>query len=165
MTYGIHVVWEYLKKKDLKTWENVKANFLKRALGISRFTPSRMAYVLAREPFLIEDLRVKFLLPSTDAYKNFLQERYDKMTEIDEDFYCTSAMIDRSWTQPNQELRHVVTRFAVHGFHHKVCVRENYHTPDSTCVCKLCKLQCHKYHVIHCKKNTKSVTVYSTETD
>ena len=51
LTYGIQITWSYLKKKDLELLEKVKATFLKRALGVSKTTPSRMVYELEREPF------------------------------------------------------------------------------------------------------------------
>ena len=58
--------------------------------------------------------------------------------EIWEDFYCTGAMIDRNCTGTNQELIHVVTRLAVHDFHHKVYSNEQFHNPYNGHVCKIC---------------------------
>ncbi|KAJ4425952.1 hypothetical protein ANN_27578 [Periplaneta americana] len=110
LIYREDVVWEYLKKKDLRAWENVKATYLKRALGVSKFTSSRLVYILTRESFLIDDLRITLLLPSTDAYEKLLAENLRKNSEVKEEFYGTSAMTDRSWTGTNQRMRHVVAR-------------------------------------------------------
>ena len=162
ITYGIHIIWDHLKLRDLKTLENVKATYLKKVLGVSKHTPSRYIYLLTREPFLIEDLRYTLLLPSTNAYNKLLAERQQKR-EVDDEFYSTSAMIDRSWTEPNQKMRSTVNRLAVHGFHHKVCVKTEYHTATEECVCKLCSEKCPKYHVLTCKKNNKSITELSSE--
>lgn len=30
-------------------------------------------------------------------------------------------IMDRDWIQPNYDLQHLVTHFAVHGFDHKIC--------------------------------------------
>ena len=76
--------------------ENVKALYLKKTHVFSTYTPSRYAHLLTREPFLIEDLRYAPLLPTTDAYNRLLVERQQKREVVNEDFYGTSAMIDRS---------------------------------------------------------------------
>ena len=157
MTYGIHIIWDYLKMRDLRLMENVKAVYLKKMLSISTYTPSRYAYLLTREPFLVEDLRYALLLPTTNAYNRLLMERHQKREEVDEDFYGTSAMIDRSWSKPNQQMRSAVYRLAVHGFHHKTCSTTSYHIASEQCVCKLCNGKCPKYYILS-YKNTTEVT-------
>ena len=77
----------------------MKSRFLKRVLNVSKRTPSRLAYVLARETFLMEDVRFKILLPSTTRYKKLLQELQEKRIMIWSDFYTTDAMINREWTR------------------------------------------------------------------
>ena len=49
MTYGIHIIWDYLKMRDLRLMENVEPLYLKKTLDISTYTPSRYAYLLTRE--------------------------------------------------------------------------------------------------------------------
>ena len=164
LAYGIEIFWNKLKKKDFKVLENVKATYLKKVLGVSKFTPSRLVYVLTRETLLIEDIRFQYLLQSTGEYEALREERNEKEKEIWDDFYCTSAMLDRNWMGPNQELRHVVTRTAVHGFHHKICNNDRFHDPSDKCVCKLCGRICLRYHVLTCPNVTKSLTEYSKET-
>lgn len=161
ITYGIELLWEHLKISDLRIWESVKASFLKRILAVSRFTSSRLVYVLTREQFFLEELRMRYLLPSTKAYEQLLQERRQKRDAIPEEFYGTPAMIDRSWSGPNKELRHQITRYAVHGFHHKVCVNDSYHEIEDACRCKLCGLKCTRYHLELCSKVTMSLAQYA----
>ncbi|KAJ4429491.1 hypothetical protein ANN_21660 [Periplaneta americana] len=79
-TYGIDLIWERLSLKDLMNLEAVKSRFLKATLGISKYTKSRLAYELFREPFFIEDLRMR--LPSTDSSKKLLHEREKKRRDI-----------------------------------------------------------------------------------
>ncbi|PSN36095.1 hypothetical protein C0J52_13092 [Blattella germanica] len=156
LTYGVHLIWQNLKIKELKEWEKVKAMFLKRAVGVSKFTPSRYVYLLTREPVLVEDLCYTLLFPATNAYKELVAENLRKREEIKEDFYSTSAMIDRAWTGPNQRMRNVITRLALHGFHHKLCHRTKFHVILDECVCKFCELKCNKYHVLFCSKSVRN---------
>ena len=48
--------------------------------------------VLARETFLIEDLRMQMLLQHTPAYEELLRELQGKRDSIEESFYITDAM-------------------------------------------------------------------------
>ena len=163
VTYGMDIMWEKLKVGDLKRIEGVKARFLKPPIGIGKTAPSRLAYELAKETFYIEVLRMTLLLPSTAAYNTLLEERRQKRTQIEPDFYSTGAMSDRNWEKTNQEQRHVVTRYAVHGFHHKVCKTKTFHKPNEKCICELCNQQCDRYHIEKCAKNTKTLSEYSKE--
>ena len=73
-TYGIELLWHNLNKSNLQEIEKVKYTFLKKILCLSKFTPNRLVYELARESFFIEDLRLHLLLPSTRQYDSNLQE-------------------------------------------------------------------------------------------
>lgn len=163
VTYGMELIWECLSKQDLKELEKVKATYLKRFLGVSKFSPSRLVYEMARENFFIEDLRIQMQLPYTTSYGDLLDELKRKKEEIWEEFYTTDAMTTTEWTDSGYELRHSVTRFAIHGFHHKCCQRKTYHVPDTHCVCLWCGQRCERYHISHCEKRTMSLTQLSKE--
>lgn len=163
ITYGLEVIWHHLTKGNLADMERVKASYMKRVMCLSKHAPSRLTYILAREPYLIEELRYRLLLPSTDAYERLHQELNAKREEIWPDFFCTDAMIFTEWMRPNYDLRHLMTRFAVHGFHHKVCVIDKYHHPDEHCMCKLCGRQCGRYHAMDCDKRPSSLTKFCEE--
>jgi hypothetical protein len=79
-----------------------------------------LAYVLARETFLLEDIMWKCLLQRMTAVKEALWIRMEKQNDIWEDLYATDAMTTHSWKNLNEELRYVITRLAVHGFHSSV---------------------------------------------
>ena len=128
--------------------------------GVSKFTRSRLTYELARETFLIEDLRTTLLLPSTENAEKHLMEMKKKRNEIPLEFYGTDAMTDRTWTSANQKLRHVVVKLAIHGYHHKICKNTSYHDANNNCVCSLCGELCEKYHITKCKNNRKSISDY-----
>lgn len=79
LTYGIEIAWPNLSLKDVQLLENVKARFLKITLEISKYTPSRLAYELAKETFLMEDLRYRLLLQSTENSSRLLEERKQEL--------------------------------------------------------------------------------------
>ena len=92
------------------------------------------------------------LLPATDAYGKLLDELRYKREAIWLDFYSTEAMVNPEWKGPDYELRHIWTRCAVHGFHHRVCMTKAYHTPTVECICKLCGKRCDRYHALSCER-------------
>ena len=161
ITYGLELTWMKLKVADLKIIESVKSRFLKRVLGVSKLTPSRLTYELAQEPFFIEELRWRLQLPSTKAEAEFIRSRWKKRDEITQEFYATDAMLDRSWMQPNSNMRSALTRLAVHGFHHKLCKRQGFHEPTEQCKCVLCDKLCERYHFSKCQKRTDSLMNYA----
>ena len=86
------------------------------------------------------------LLKHTTAYEELLREVQGKGDSIEESFYSIDAMVNREWTQEEYDLRHVMTRFAIHGFHHRICSRKTFHMVNQECICVLCSEQCDIYH-------------------
>jgi hypothetical protein len=78
LTYVIEIIWDRLTLKDVTAMEKVKSRFLKATLCISRFTPMRLAYELAKETFLREDSRTRFLLPTAKNSMKQLERRERK---------------------------------------------------------------------------------------
>jgi hypothetical protein len=124
LTYGLEIIWDYLSVKQLESIESLKARYLKRTMGLSKYTPFRLVYALARETFLLDDLMLKHLLPRTSEVKAVLRSRQRKQEEIWQDFYATETITTDSWKQENQEIRHLVTRLAVYDFHTRVCINK-----------------------------------------
>ena len=163
LTYGIEEIWESLTNRQMEELEKVKTRYLKRVLGVSKCTQSRLVYKLAREMFLIEDLRLTILLPSTIAYETVLRDLQNKRKDILETFYTADAMTNRVWTKTNYQPRHVMTRTAVHGFHFKLCRERKFHEPDDQGMCQLCSQQCERYHVMNCPAKSCSLTELAKE--
>lgn len=157
VTYGLQLIWEHLTKRNLEKLEKVKTTFMKKILCISKYSPTRLTYEMCRETMWIEDLRLELLLPATEAYKQIVKEHQMKKAEIWEEFYITDAMTKEDWKGPNYELRHFVTRYAAHGFHHLICKEKRHHDPGDECVCELCGKQCTRYHVEVCGKRIVSM--------
>ena len=82
LTYGLEEVWEFLSLRQLQDLESLKPRYLKWVLGVSKFALSRYVYVLARETFLIEDLRSQMLMQHTPAYEELLRGKRDSIEEI-----------------------------------------------------------------------------------
>jgi hypothetical protein len=119
LRYGIELIREHLKKRDLEHMETVKAAFLKKALCVDKTTQNRTVYELAKEPFLIEELSMEKKLPATTTYNDdILAERVGKREKIPLEFDGSEAMVNSRWMNAKQ--RHVVTRYAFHGFHYKI---------------------------------------------
>ena len=156
-TYGIHLIWNYLTVKNLKKLESVKTRFLKRTLSISKFSRNSYAYILAQESLFVDDIKHSFNLSETQAYVTFTEERTSKARQIPAGIMETDAMTTESWKGPNFQLRHLYTRYAVHGFHGKICTESAYHDPKDNCICKLCNEPCPKYHLQKCKNRTLSL--------
>ena len=104
---------------------------------MSQLTQSRLVYELAKETFFVEDLKTSLMLPTTKAYTDALRELNNKKKDIWEDFFTTEVMTNRKWTETNYQLRHVINRIAVHGFHFKFCGEARFHEPSDECRCKL----------------------------
>jgi hypothetical protein len=102
----------------------------------------------------VEELRLELLLPATPAYVELLQEFQVKEAKICEEFYTTDAMTNREWMQGGYELRHIMTRLSVHGFHHRLCQAKSFHEPGPECVCIRCGNHCKRYHVWSCSLRT-----------
>ena len=150
-SYGISVIWDELSTAQLEKLDKVKATFLKRALGLPRNARNRLVYVLAGTVPFVEDLVRQFDLKVTPALTEFRENFSRKMRDVPRAFYETPAMTDNRWKEPLQELRHLVTRQAVHGFHHKLCLRTGFHEPSPECFCAFCGLQCPLYHHSECE--------------
>ena len=162
-TYGIQLIWNHLTAKNLRRLESVKARFLKRTLSISKFSRNSYAYILAQESLFIEDIKLSFDLPATQAFTSVTEERQIKARQIPTEIMETEAMTTDTWKGPNFQLRHLYTRFAVHGFHGKICGDSTYHDPRDNCICKLCHEPCPKYHLTHCKSRTLSLSAHAKD--
>ena len=66
-----------------------------------------------------------------------IQGTEDKMADITSRSFETNAFQNYVWKGPYRKTRHLVTRFAIHGFHHRVC--------------SLCSEKCPKYHADECR--------------
>lgn len=90
--YGIQLIWKYLSLANLEALDSVKPSSLKKVLGLHRSGPKRLVYLLAVTPSLIEELRRRFSLEETPAYKEFVGTLKEKCATIDPEFLDTHTM-------------------------------------------------------------------------
>jgi hypothetical protein len=163
-TYAIEVLWNYLTSANFEQLESVKATFLKRMLCLSKFSSSRLSYELVSCKPFIEEIRERFKLPLTNAFKIAQFKFHAKKLEINPIFYDTFTHLNNEWKTACHRNRHVVTRFAVHGFHFMMCSNKNYHVSEKNCICSLCGLHCGQYHLNECKKRVLTLWQYANST-
>ena len=149
-SYGVPLLWADLTARHMAKLDTVKATFLKRVLGLPRNTRNRLVYALAGTGPFVEDLVDQFNLGTTLALTEFRETFSKKMREVSQEFYQTAAMTDERWKGPLQDLRHLITRLATHGFHHELCTRRDFHAASDLCVCRYCDQPCPQYHFDIC---------------
>ena len=128
----------------------MKASFLKRALGLPRTARNRRIIAMAGCDGLIEDLVPRFKLSETPALELFRRNQAAKAASLSDEFLNSPAMVSDAWKGPCNGSRHLITRYSLHGFHHKLCARRGFHDPDDRCVCIYCGALCSVYHFDSC---------------
>jgi hypothetical protein len=149
-SYGIRTIWEHLTVANLLEMDKTKSTFLKRVLGISKYTRNRVTYLIAGGKTMVEDLVQTYDLPVTEQYQGFLSEWESRMSDFDDQIFNTPAFMSSNWREPLQDNRHLVCRTSAHGFHHKFCDKGACREVDESCRCKFCHLSCEQYHFLNC---------------
>ncbi|KAJ4450614.1 hypothetical protein ANN_02041 [Periplaneta americana] len=113
--------------------------------------------------FFVRELMTSNGLQPTPAYEAHVRDREEKAAAVDQEFLQTPAMNTEEWKKRNFELRHVFTRTAAHGFHHRICAKRGYHSASEQCICTLCGHSCSQYHILTCQARTETLTFYAKE--
>jgi len=157
-SYAIEAIWPYLSARDFDQLEKVKTRYLKKVLGLSKYTRSRFVYELLDTDLFMHDLKQKFSLKETIAFNTFFEERLLNKLNICDEFYDTETMNNFQWKNALFADRHVFTRFACHGYHHLFCKNLNFHfEAENDCFCKYCGQLCKQYHIMTCSKKKMSL--------
>ena len=158
--YGIQLIWNHLMYSNLKRLEGVKTPCLKRMLCVSKYTPTRIKYILANTTFFIEDMMAAHHLVPTLQSTRFLEDRRQKSRNIDQGLLNTPAMTSSEWKEANYLLHHLYTRVAAHGQHHQGIPQ-----PQRTMQCTLCGGLCNMYHIIKCIRRMLTLSYYADDTN
>ncbi|KAJ4444009.1 hypothetical protein ANN_05798 [Periplaneta americana] len=102
------------------------------------------------------------LVPTPQSIR-FLEYRRQKATDINHRLLSTPAMTNSEWKEANYHLRHLYTRVAAHGLHHRICLTKGYHSPTDGCQCTICGGPCDTYHIIECKERTLTLSHYAND--
>jgi hypothetical protein len=157
LCYGLEVVWKSLTARQMSVLDSVKARFLKRVMGVSKYTRNRLMFIICQCPTGAEAARERMQLEFTRQYEEYQDTQFGKLTEIDEDIFGEPLTLLDAHLMPLAKSRHVMARLAVHGFHANFCTRESFHYAEEMCVCRLCGLHCSQYHSLSCALNTQSI--------
>ena len=150
MTYGLPAIWNDLTTKQMEMIDKCKTTFMKRVLRLPRNASNRMTLILTGTTTLTEDLTKKGF-PMTDAYNDLIDDLQERIDQLDHDFYDNQAFKFDDWKGPRRPRRHLTTRAAIHGFHHRLCSLENCFDPDDDCICRYCDRPCFKMtHYMEC---------------
>jgi hypothetical protein len=153
VVYGIRQIWTSLSKKNMQAIDSVKTTYLKRLLGISKYTRNRITYLLAGCKVFIEEIQEIYQLEKTDAYLELVQEQCDKFEDIDLNIFETPPFQEEQWRLPLDRNRSLKCRVAAHGFHHRYCYNTQWHDANSGCQCRYCQQPCSQYHILTCRES------------
>jgi hypothetical protein len=161
LCYGAEVVWDKLTAPQLRIYDTVKANFLKRVLGLAKGTRNRLVFLMCTTTTGAESVRIRLDLPATEAFRIYQDELFGRLSGIDDAFYGDPMEWVSKHMGPLATERHVYARLAAHGYHAVICQREDFHYADSECVCELCGDHCSQYHLLTCPERCLSVQQYA----
>ena len=153
-TYGVQITSECLTKAQMASLDKLKANFLKRALGVHRSTKNRIAYLLTEAPLPTQQIKEAYHLPDTPAYQENHKDWLQKMDPISPDFYLTPATAQTWCKGPKIPQPHKITRGAAHGYHHLLCQRIGHHAVGAGCTCSLRNEPCEEHPLHECPKGS-----------
>ena len=161
MEYGIKSIWPYLSTGQLGKIDTALSRYLKHICRVSKYARNRVLYIICDTPTYTNILRNKHNLSATKAYEKYTQELCGKMQMVDPELFETPAMTQQMWKDCLQTDRHVITRHAVHGFHHHICTRKDLHQADEQCTCRLCGQTANQYHILKCINRTLPLRYYA----
>lgn len=161
-SYGIQLFWQELNITQMRKLERVKTHYLKITLGASKYSKNRFIYLLTGEKPFIMDVQERHHLEETESYKRFKMEHEAMIQSLPTNFYSSPGMKSNSWKQILAQNRRKVVNFSINGYHHIICLNNQYHEPSSSCICKLCHKDCSNvYHYDQCSKRPGSFLCYN----
>jgi len=128
---------------------------------VSRNSKNRLLLLICDTPTPVNTLKRKYKLQDTDAYHTYIQTLAGKMAEVQGEFFGTPAMTQNNWKEALCDERHIVTRHAMHGFHHKICTNKDFHHAEPACACVLCGETASQYHLLQSTHNNQALRQYA----
>lgn len=163
MEYCLPTIWNFLSSKNLQRIDYSFLTFLKYVCGLPINSKNRLTLLICDTPTFVTTLKMKYNLDHTESYTAYLASLNDKIKEVPEEFFLTPAMTQNRWKEAMNEERHVVTRHAIHGFHHKICTNKTFHHAQDTCRCVLCGQPASQYHILYCSLNKSPLREFANE--
>lgn len=150
VTYSFEVLAYNISAQHLIILDKIKARFYKKALGLNKYTSNTLTlHMVGAQRFGEEVIQIygeKIKSEEIIKYRNMVEMKNMEFTTqkyTDGPIFKTNC-----WKNHGQANRHIIARYTAHGFHHRVCDRNTYHTEYDNCICNLCGAQnVHRYHL------------------
>ncbi|KAJ4440776.1 hypothetical protein ANN_10622 [Periplaneta americana] len=126
-------------------------------LCISKYTQSRIAYILADTTYFTEDLMATHSLVPTPQSIRFLEDRRQTATDINHRLLSTPAMTNSERKEANYHLRHLYSPWTTSPN----MPYQGIPQPTDGCQCTVCGGPCDTYHIIECKERTLTLSHYA----
>lgn len=150
--YGMRSIAPRLAKTSMINLDRCKTLYLKAVLGLSRHTSNTFVLALVREKTLCEDLSgMGYKFEPWSDYMANIETRRSNYRE--QEYETGPAFSQEDWKLENRIDRAEICRTTYHGYHHKLCTKEDFYTkPDDRCSCKYCgKKKIDRMHILKCK--------------
>lgn len=164
MEYCLRPLWKHLTTTNMHNIDKALARYLKHICRVHENARNRIMYLICDTPTYINTLRRKYNLSATHSYTKYSEDLCEKMQDINPEIFETPALTQQMWKDCLQTDRHIITRHAVHGYHHHICTRQTFHNADEHCTCKLCGQHATQYHLLQCTRKTLTLRAYGEMT-
>lgn len=164
--YCMDVLCKDMKYFQLLELDKIKAAYYKKVCGLHKSTSNTLIFHLTDSirtgEYIIEKYHDNMLTEEIVKYKKIIEEKNIKF--VTENYTDGPAFNNTGWKLHNPKNRHLITRYTSHGFHHRICIRTDFHQTYEECFCKICKKiildRYHlKEHIIHKQSLSTMLTV------
>ncbi|KAI5720851.1 hypothetical protein M8J77_012489 [Diaphorina citri] len=134
--YSFEVLAEDLQHSHLLELDKIKAKLYKKALCLHKSTSNTLVFHMAGVRRFGEEVIEKYnskISPSEiQKYEEIIENK--NMEFVIKNYTSGPAFKSNTWKNNNQSNRHIITRYTVHGFHHLICTKKEYHTEYDNCI-------------------------------
>lgn len=156
ISYGFEIIWDRLGKSMLEYIDSLKGLYLKRCLGVSKYTRNRLVYWLTDERCFVEELGEKMGLKNTRAVEDHVVNFKGKIAEVEGmvEMRMSPAVESSSWREAGRPGRSLIIRASIHGLHGDFCAGGSgggkcFEAGDE-CECNFCGEGCGQFHIWEC---------------
>lgn len=150
VSYSFGVLSQDLTWNHLIQLDKIKAKFYKKCLGLHKNSSNTLVlHMVNAERYgneVIQKYGINMKKDEIQKYRNVVEKKNMDFTVNN----FTDGPIFRSyiWKKHGQSNRHLLARYTTHGFHHKICKIQNFHTNYEDCICNICNLPIiNRYHL------------------
>ena len=156
--YGLRCISKRIPRTSMQTLDRSKSLYLKAVLGLSNCTSNTYVLELADQRSLCEDLKGLGYEFQEATWTEYADIRRAKREEFHrKKFRDGPAFTSKGWTAENRSDRKFICRLTYHGYHHKICAKNDFFTDqDDDCACSYCGEQSiTRLHLLQCTHFTR----------